>query len=131
MKTPDKKTLTTLAESARQAMESAIAPYSKFRVGAALLTREGRVYTGCNVENPSLSLSVCAERVALLKALSEGEREFAAIAVYADGMDCCTPCGSCRQMLFEFAPEIVVVMVSRKGYKTKKIKELLPGAFKV
>jgi len=120
-----------LSESARLAAGNAIAPYSGFRVGAALLTSNGVVYTGCNVENPSLSLSVCAEKVALFKALSEGEREFAAIAVYASNKEHCPPCGSCRQLLFEFAPDLLVLLVGKKDFKLKKISELLPEAFKV
>lgn len=131
MKRPGKTALIALSEAARSASEKAIAPWSGFSVGAALLTAAGKVYTGCNVENPSLTLVVCAERVALFKALSEGEREFSAIAVYASEKEYCPPCGSCRQMLFEFAPDLIVVMAGKKDFKTKKISELLPEGFKV
>ena len=92
-----------LISAARQALEMAIAPLSGYMVGAALLTAEGKIYSGCNIENTSLSLSICAERVALLKALSEGEREFKAIAIVSSGLSHCPPCGACRQMLYEFA----------------------------
>jgi len=131
MKKPAGAVLKKLAEKAREAVENAVAPFSNFRVGAALITAGGRVYTGCNIENPSLSMSVCAEKVALMKALSEGEREFVAIAIFADGMEYCPPCGSCRQLLYEFAPEILVVMAGVKDYRVEYIKSLLPGAFEL
>ena len=119
-----------LISVARQALEMAIAPLSGYLVGAALLTAEGKIYSGCNVENTSLSLSICAERVALLKALSEGEREFKAIAIVSSGLSHCPPCGACRQMLYEFAPDIEVIMTDPKGrIISKKIEELLPFPF--
>ena len=119
-----------LISVARQALEMAIAPLSGYMVGAALLTAQGKIYTGCNIENISLSLSLCAERVALLKALSEGEREFKAIAIVSSGDVCCPPCGACRQMLYEFAPHIEVIMTDPKGRITAmKIEELLPFPF--
>jgi cytidine deaminase len=101
-----------LVTSARAAREHAVAPYSHFKVGAALITPSGRVYGGCNVENASYGLTVCAERVALLKALSEGEREFTAIAVVADTESPTPPCGPCRQLLWEYCGDIPVVMAN-------------------
>jgi len=110
--------------------ERAYAPYSGFKVGAALLSRDGRVFTGCNVENASYGLTVCAERVALFKAISEGAREFEAIAI-ACGKVPCAPCGACRQVLFEFAPDLLVIMADAQGREVRraKLSELLPQGF--
>jgi cytidine deaminase len=119
-----------LVRAAQKAVQNALAPYSGFRVGAALLSSNGRTYTGCNIENPSLMLTTCAERVALLKALSEGEREFRAIAVVSSEENPCFPCGTCRQMLTEYAPELEVYLLSGSGTKTYRIKDLLPHAFR-
>jgi cytidine deaminase len=94
---------------AERARAQAYAPYSRFSVGAALLTRDGRVIHGCNVENASFGLSICAERNAIWKAVSEGERDFVAIAVTAGRDGGASPCGACRQVLYEFAPELVVL----------------------
>jgi len=118
-----------LAEKATESLKNAIAPYSGFRVGAAILSSDGRVFTGANIENYSLTLVACAERVALFKALSEGAREFKAIAIACHTGDYCYPCGICRQALYEFAPEIKVMLVSEKGIKMPSIKELLPFPF--
>lgn len=122
---------TELVALAKKAAENAIAPFSQFHVGAALLGADGHLFTGCNVENHSLSMSVCAEQVAMLKALSEGAREFTKIAVWADCEAYVTPCGKCRQLLFEFAPTIEVVMANRAGqFIRRPIGELLPLPFK-
>ncbi len=102
-----------LLARAEAAARHAYAPYSRFRVGAALLTPEGRVFTGCNVENASYGLSMCAERVALFKAVSEGARRFRAIAVAGPGP--CPPCGACRQALAEFDPALPVVLAGADG----------------
>ena len=120
-----------LIKEARQAQERAIAPLSGFRVGAALETKRGRIYTGCNIENLSLSLSICAERVALLKALSEGERDFRAMAIVTSSEKPASPCGACRQMLWEFAPDISLVLTGPEGNERKVffIPELLPEPF--
>lgn len=119
-----------LVDAARAARERAIAPYSKFRVGAALVTRAGRIYGGCNVENASYGLTVCAERVALLKALSEGEREFAAIAVVADTESPTPPCGPCRQLLWEYCGDIPVVLANTTRTTARfQLAELLPHPF--
>lgn len=117
-----------LVQAALEAREKAYAPYSGFRVGAALLTRSGRVYTGVNVENASFGLSVCAERVAAVKAVSEGEREFEAIAV-ATGNGV-LPCGACRQVLNEFGPNMRVIITDAEGNtRTYRLSDLLPGSF--
>ena len=119
-----------LVTAARQAREHAVAPYSGFKVGAALLTADGRVYGGCNVENASYGLTVCAERVALLKALSEGERAFAAIAVVADTESPTPPCGPCRQLLWEYCGDIPVVLANRTRIAAEhRLGALLPHPF--
>ena len=99
-----------LLAAARVAREFAVAPYSHFRVGAALLAVDGRVFTGCNVENASYGLTVCAERVALLKALSEGARAFQSIAIVADTPTPTPPCGACRQLLWEYLGDVDVIL---------------------
>lgn len=119
-----------LVVKALEARKNAYIPYSGFAVGAALLTCAGRVYTGCNVENSSYGLTVCAERVALLKAVSQGDREFVALAVVADTEDYCSPCGACRQVLAEFGGHIKVYLANRQGeYREMTVEELLPAAF--
>ena len=110
--------------------EKAYAPYSNFKVGAALRTKSGKIYTGCNVESASYGLTVCAERVAIWKAVSEGESEFETIAVVADTHELTPPCGVCRQIIWEFCGDVPVIFANLKG-KTEIIKmsELLPRAF--
>ncbi|MBN1581441.1 MAG: cytidine deaminase [Anaerolineae bacterium] len=111
-----------------QARERAYAPYSNYAVGAALLGKSGRVYTGCNVENAVYSLTVCAERTAVVKAVSEGEHTFEAIAVVTSNGG--TPCGSCRQVLAEFGVDIRVLVATPDGLvDSKRVADLLPGAF--
>ncbi|MDM7926197.1 MAG: cytidine deaminase [bacterium] len=108
----------------------AYAPYSKFRVGAALLSPDGRIFAGCNVENASYGLTVCAERTAVLKAVSEGIASFDAVAVCADTDDPVTPCGACRQVLAEFNPSMTVVCCTAFGKKTVySLSDLLPHSF--
>ena len=105
-------------------------PYSQFPVGAALLTEDGRVFTGCNVENAAYGSTICAERTALVKAVSEGRRAFAALAVAGRSEDYCWPCGACRQMLYEFAPDLTVLVARGDGaYVKLPLKELLPHGF--
>ena len=119
-----------LAVAAAQARQHAIASYSGFKVGAAIETPGGRVFTGCNIENASLGLTVCAERVALWKALSEGEREFSSIAVICDAETPATPCGACRQLLWEYCGDISVLLHTVRGAsRTVKLAELLPQPF--
>lgn len=119
-----------LVEAAVTARTRAYAPYSAFPVGAALLSKGGRLFAGCNVENASYGLTVCAERVALLRAISEGVREFEAIAV-ACGETPCSPCGACRQVLREFAPDLKVILADGEGRKweTTLLSHLLPRSF--
>jgi cytidine deaminase len=129
----DDKQIRLLIDKAIAASQNAVCNFSKFKVGAALLTKDGKIFTGCNIENKSLTMVICAERVALYKAISEGHRNFIAIAVVAAGKNSlCPPCGSCRQMLYEFAPDLNVIMANnKKDYIIKRIDELLPLAFKI
>jgi cytidine deaminase len=121
---------TDLVAAARSAREFAVAPFSNFKVGAALRTRAGRIVTGCNVENATYGLTVCAERVALLKALSEGEREFAAIAVVADTVAPTPPCGACRQLLWEYCGDIPVTLANLTDITGEhRLGQLLPLPF--
>ena len=119
-----------LAEMAIKAKQNALPTYSNFYVGAAILTNENKAYTGCNVESSSYSLTICAERTAIFKAISEGEREFKAIAVAGDTEDFISPCGACRQVISDICGEIDIILVSSNGdYIVKKTSELLPFAF--
>ena len=119
-----------LINIAVEASEKAYAPYSRFAVGAALECDDGTVFTGCNIENAAYGCTNCAERTAVFKAVSEGKREFRRIAIFADTEDYCMPCGTCRQVLNEFAPTIEVLSVRRDGrYVSYSLKELLPKSF--
>ena len=119
-----------LVAAARAAREHAVADFSGFKVGAALETADGRVITGCNVENASYGLTVCAERVAIFKALSEGHRFFRQIVVVADTESPTPPCGACRQIIWEFCGDIPVVLANlRTVIGTHRMKELLPLPF--
>jgi len=116
--------------AARAAREHAVADFSKFKVGAALETDTGEIITGCNVENASYGLTVCAERVAIFKALSEGKRQFKRIVVVADTADPTPPCGACRQIIWEFCGDVEVTMANlTKVTKTLQMKDLLPLPF--
>jgi cytidine deaminase len=119
-----------LFEAARQARENSLALYSHFRVGAALLCSDGAIYSGCNIESSSYGLTLCAERTALFKALSEGQRNFRQIQIIADTEELTPPCGACRQLLWDFAPEIQVI-VSNLLRKTQifPLTDLLPYPF--
>jgi cytidine deaminase len=117
-----------LVEAAMKARQGAYAPYSGYHVGAAALGASGRVYSGVNVENSSYGLSVCAERVAILKAISEGEREIAALAVATENG--ATPCGACRQVLYEFGPTASILLSAVDGTRKELVlDDLLPDAF--
>lgn len=122
--------LHTMIALARRARDFAFAPFSRFKVGAAIRTRDGRIYTGCNVENASFSLTLCAERVAIFKAISEGTREFTQVVIVTDAAKLTPPCGACRQVLWEFAPEAEVILANVRG-RTKRMKmaALLPSPF--
>jgi cytidine deaminase len=119
-----------LIEKAKRARLKAYAPYSNFKVGAALLTKSGRVYTGANVENATFGLTVCAERIAVFKAVNKGDRDFVKIAVVADRNPPVTPCGACRQVLSEFVKDLKIVCANLKGKVDRyTLKKLLPEAF--
>lgn len=124
------ESLQLLLETAKNARLQSIAPFSNFLVGAAVKTGEGKVYTGCNVESASYGLTVCAERVAIWKALSEGERDFSELAIVADTGSLTPPCGTCRQIIWEFAKNATIVLGNLRGEtQIVSIKELLPRAF--
>lgn len=120
-----------LIEEAKAAMEKAYVPYSNFKVGAALLTADGKIYQGCNIENAAYSVTNCAERTALFKAYSEGERNFSMLAVVADTERPVPPCGACRQVISELcSKDMKVVLTNLQGsIKEYTVEELLPGAF--
>jgi len=119
-----------LVEAAKQARENAHAPYSNFRVGAALRSTSGRIFAGCNVENATYGLTMCAERVAIFKAVSEGERGFSAIAVVTDTELLTPPCGACRQLIWEFCGDIPVSMANLTGkMEVMQMRELFPRPF--
>jgi cytidine deaminase len=119
-----------LIDAARKAREHAHAPYSGFPVGAAVRTRAGRLYTGCNIENASYGLTLCAERVAVFKAISEGEREFDAIAIVTDADPLTPPCGACRQILWEFCGDVDVMLANLAGrIELRRVSDLLPLPF--
>ncbi len=119
-----------LIKKAEQVRHNAYARYSKFKVGAALRAADGRVFAGCNVENASYGLSICAERVAVYNAISSGVREFTHLALVADSPTLCSPCGACRQVLTEIAPDIDVIMANLSGdVEIISLKELLPKSF--
>ena len=120
-----------LIEEAKAAMEKAYVPYSNFKVGAALLTNDGKIYQGCNIENAAYSVTNCAERTALFKAFSEGERNFSVLAVVADTERPVPPCGACRQVISELCPkDMKVVLTNLQGIvREYNVEELLPGAF--
>lgn len=119
-----------LARRAIEALEHAYSPYSNVRVGAALLAEDGRIFTGCNVENASFGMTWCAERTAVVKAVSEGAREFRTIAIATDMPKALMPCGACRQVLFEFAPNLRLLVIGADGKRYETFMEdLLPEAF--
>ena len=119
-----------LIDAAMQARMQSVAPFSNFSVGAAVRTKDGKVYTGCNVESASYGLTVCAERVAIWKALSEGERHFTELAVVADTDTLTPPCGTCRQIIWEFARGAKIVFANLNGQsEVFDIRDLLPRAF--
>ncbi|MBO8140038.1 MAG: cytidine deaminase [Thermosipho sp. (in: Bacteria)] len=124
-----KKKIEELINEAFNAKEKAYAPYSNFKVGAALLTRSGKIYTGCNIENASYGLTCCAERVAIFKAVSEGEKEFDTLVVVGDTDEPISPCGACRQVMSEFGDYEVILVSKNRKIKKVSVKELLPYSF--
>jgi cytidine deaminase len=119
-----------LVAAARQAAEAAYAPYSKFRVGAVVLTAAGRIFTGCNVENASYGLACCAERTAVFRAVAGGARKITAVAVYTPTPKPTLPCGACRQVIHEFGPKAVILCACRSRERLETtLDQLLPGAF--
>jgi cytidine deaminase len=117
-------------DAAKAVRELAYAPYSKFKVGAALVAKDGRIFTGCNVENISFGLTICAERVALGRAITEGANQFVAIAIVADTEKPVSPCGACRQVLAEFAPELRIILATLDGkIEEWPLSQLFPKAF--
>jgi cytidine deaminase len=136
--TPSKKNVSSkqnqrLLRAAKKAMKRAYAPYSQFRVGAALLTSKGEVFAGCNVENASYGLTNCAERTAIFAAIAQSgpELNIRAIVVVNDQGVPCSPCGACRQVIYEFGPEATVFFQSSNGWKESRITELLPEGFRL
>lgn len=120
-----------LIAAAKAAREKAYVPYSRFPVGAAVLTEDGKLYTGCNIENASFGLANCGERTAIFKMVSEGHHVFKAIAIVADTDGPVSPCGACRQVMTEFGPDAVVYLTNLKGDVTRTtVAELLPGFFR-
>lgn len=129
-KVPKSESASGLIAAARRARRNAVAYYSDFKVGAALETEDGQVITGCNVENATYGLTICAERVAMFKALSEGHRKFRRVAVVADTEAPTPPCGACRQILWEFGGDLEVVLANLKREKGRhQLKDLLPLPF--
>ena len=123
-----------LMDKAKEASENSYSPFSRFAVGAAVVTSSGNVYKGCNVENSSFGLTNCAERTAIFKAVSEGEKEILAVAIYSPNADSCYPCGACRQVLYEFQSddyEIDVVTENLGELEIKKLSYFLPNGFRI
>ena len=119
-----------LVELAFTMLERSYVPYSKFPVGAALLCADGTVFTGCNVENSAYGSTICAERTAIVKAVSEGHRDFDTIVIAGRSNDYCVPCGTCRQVMMEFAPDMTVICLNKSGESKRfALKELLPYGF--
>ena len=123
-----------LMNNAKEAAKNSYSPFSRFAVGAAVITPSGKIYRGCNVENSSFGLTNCAERTAIFKAVSEGEREILAVAIYSPNSDSCYPCGACRQVLYEFQPddyEIDVVTENLGVLEIQKLSYFLPCGFRI
>jgi cytidine deaminase len=120
-----------LIQKAKEAMKNSYSPYSNFSVGSALLTMDGKVYTGCNIENASYGATNCAERTAFFKAISEGERSFSKIAIVSSNDEFTFPCGICAQVMAEFMLDGEIVLSSKDSIKVYKVSEILPYAFKL
>ena len=121
-------------KKAKEASENSYSPYSKFAVGAAVLMSSGKIYQGCNVENSSYGMTICAERCAIFKAVSEGEKGLRAVAIYSPNRDLCYPCGACRQVMYEFQTEDYetdVITEKADGLEIKKLSYYLPEVFRI
>ena len=119
--------------TAKEASKMSYSPFSKFAVGAAVLAKSGKVYSGCNIENSSFGMTVCAERCAIFKAVSEGEREILAVAIYSPNEEDCYPCGACRQVMYEFQGDEEINIITEKEGKAivRKMRDFLPFGFKI
>ena len=123
-----------LMNKAKEVSKNSYSPFSRFAVGAAVLTPDGKIYQGCNVENSSFGMTICAERCAIFKAVSEGQRIISAIAIYSPNSDSCYPCGACRQVMYEFQPddkEVEIITESESELVVRKLSEYLPYGFKI
>ena len=123
-----------LMDKAKEASKTSYSPFSRFAVGASVLTKSGKIYTGCNIENSSFGMTICAERCAIFKAVSEGEREILAVAIYSPNTDDCNPCGACRQVMFEFQDEensVEIITENMGELVVRKLSEYLPYGFKI
>ncbi|HEX4335858.1 MAG TPA: cytidine deaminase [Polyangiaceae bacterium] len=129
MITPDDERIRALVEAARSVRENAWAPYSEFRVGAAVLTRAGNVHVGCNVENASYGATICAERGAILRMVASGDRDPVAVAIFVEDDEPAMPCGMCRQVISEFGSDVLIVTATPARTKHSTIEALLPDAF--
>ena len=124
----------TLLDKAKEASDRSYSPFSHFAVGACVLAGSGKIYTGCNVENSSFGMTICAERCAIFKAVSEGEKEILAVAIYSPNTDNCFPCGACRQVMAEFESdnaELEVITENLGQPEIRKLSEFLPYGFKI
>ena len=122
-----------LMDLAKKASQNSYSPFSHFAVGAAVYAASGKIYQGCNVENSSFGMTICAERCAIFKAISEGEKEIRAVAIYSPNADSCYPCGACRQVMYEFQgdEEVVVVTENLGELEIKKLSYFLPNGFRI
>ena len=123
-----------LMDKAKEASKMSYSPFSRFAVGASVLAKSGKIYTGCNVENSSFGMTICAERCAIFKAVSEGEREILAVAIYSPNADDCNPCGACRQVMFEFQDEesgVEIITENMGELVVRNLSEYLPYGFKI
>ena len=125
-----KRLIQKMINFAKEASEKAYSPYSGYKVGASLITKNGKIFTGCNIENASFGATICAERVAIFKAISEGEKDFEILAVYVnDKNNIPSPCGICRQVMMEFSPNLKIILSNGYEYKIYNLDELLPYPF--
>ena len=122
-----------LMDKAKEAAKESYSPFSKFAVGASVVTASGKIYSGCNIENSSFGMTICAERCAIFKAVSEGDKEILAVAIYSPNEDDCYPCGACRQVMYEFQgqDEIEIITEDKGKLNIKKLSDFLPYGFKI